>query len=338
MTPNRKIWHRLRQAEHGAALLTVLLIVAVMAIVSANAIERLTLATRLAQSSSAINQTRHFQLAAEALALRRIDTLTATSRSQVTLEGGWLDRPYALPLPNGGSAELRITDSGNCFNLNSLVSDAAAGIPAQRPIAIEQFMALMLALGLPREQASRISGVAVDWIDADQTTSSDGAEDSVYANSAMPFLTGDRPLTDASEIRAMAGVTTAHWSRLSPWLCALPTSDLSPINANTLLPEQAPLLQMLLPGKIDPAHARAHIAARPANGYGRMERFWQEAARDGTPPVGDVASQVKLTTRWFRLRTRIRVGDATLTASSLIDAGENNQAARVVRRAWSPEL
>lgn len=323
--------------ERGAALLTVLLIVAVMAVVSAGAIERLTLATRLAQSSNAMDQARHFQLAAEALALRRIDTLIAGSRSQVTLEGDWLDRPYTLPLPNGGSAELRLSDSGNCFNLNSLVADSTVGGSAQRPLAIEQFMTLMLALGLSREDASRIASSVGDWIDADQNAASGGAEDSAYASARPSYRTGNRPLTDVSEIRVMAGVTPSHWSRLAPWLCALPTSDLSPINANTLQPEQAPLVQMLLPGKIDPARARAHIASRPANGYGRIERFWQGATNDGTPPTGDAASQVKLTTRWFRLRTRITVDNVTLSVSSLIDAGDANQPARIVRRAWGPE-
>ncbi|MEQ1687835.1 MAG: type II secretion system minor pseudopilin GspK [Sphingopyxis sp.] len=324
--------------ERGAALLTVLLIVAVMAVVSATAIERLTLATRLAQSSSTIDQARHFQLAAEALALRRIDTLIAGSRSQVTLEGNWLDRPYTLPLPNGGSAELRLSDGGNCFNLNSLVTESTVGGSAQRPLAIDQFVALMLALGLERGDAARIAASAGDWIDADQNVTSGGGEDAAYAGASPPYRTGDRALTDASEIKAMAGVTPSHWSRLAPWLCALPTNDLSPINANTLLPEQAPLVQMLLPGKTDPARARAHIAARPANGYGRIERFWQGATNDGTPPIGDVASQVKLTTRWFRLRTRIMVGGVAMTLSSLIDAGDSDTPARVVRRAMGPEI
>ena len=331
-------WRTNNQSENGAALLTVLLIVAVMAVISAAAIERLTMATRLAQSSNAMDQARQFQLAAEALALRRINTLIAGSRSQVTMEGGWLERPFILPLPDGGSAELRLSDSGNCFNLNSLVADSTVGGSAQRPLAIEQFMALMLALGISREEAARIAGSAGDWIDADQNMTSGGAEDAAYANANPPYRTGDHSLTDASELRAMAGVTPAHWSRLAPWLCALPTSDLSPINANTLLPEQAPLVQMLLPGKVDSARARAHIASRPANGYGRIERFWQGATSDGTPPAGDVASQVKLTTRWFRLRTRITVGNTAVTLSSLVDAGNGELPAHIVRRAWGPEI
>lgn len=324
--------------ERGAALLTILLLVAVMAVVSANAIERLTLSTRLAHSSGAIEQARHFQLAAEALALRRIDRVIAGSDSQVTLEGNWLDSPMTLPLPNGGRAELRITDSGNCFNLNSLVADSTIGGASQRPLAIEQFTALMLALGIPRQDAATITASAGDWIDPDQYVTSGGGEDGAYASASPAYRTGDRPLTDPSELRAMVGVTPSLGARLAPWVCALPTSDLSPINANTLLPEQAPLLQMLLPGKIDSAHARAHIAARPINGYGRIERFWQGASPDGAGPVGDVAAQVSLKTRWFRLRTRVTVGDVTWAASSLIDAGDADQPARVVRRAWGPEI
>ena len=323
--------------ERGAALLTVLLLVALMAVVSAVAVERLTLATRLAASSEGIAQARHFQLAAEALAIRRIDTLITASDTQVTAAGGWIDMPYTLPLPAGGNAELRLSDGGNCFNLNSLVAESTVGGSTQRPLAIAQFIALMQALGIERGVAADIAGSAGDWIDADQLAGSPGAEDSAYANSAAPYRTGDRMMADAGELRDVNGVAPPLWTRIAPWVCALPTNDLSPINANTLQPEQAALLQMLLPAQIDAAAARAHIAARPAAGYGRIERFWSGPTIGDARPSGDIGAQVSLKTRWFRLRTRIQLGSVTVTASSLIDAGDGDSPARVVRRSWGPE-
>ena len=322
--------------ERGAALLTVLLLVAVMAVISANAVERLTLATRLAGSATAMEQARHYQLAAEALAVKRIAQL-AKGQNQVTLAGDWMGKPFTLPLPGGGAAEMELSDGGNCFNLNSLVADSTVGGSAQRPLAIEQFLALMQAVSIDRAKAERIAYSAGDWIDADQNAVALGAEDVAYAGAAPPYRTADRPMDDASELLSIAGVGPQEWARLRPWVCALPTSDMSPINVNTLLPEQAPLLMMLMPAQLTPGQARAHLASRPADGYGSINRFWSGPTLGGQQPSGDAAAQVKLVTRWFRLRTTVRVGDASATSIVLIDAGEGDTPPRVVRRFDGPD-
>jgi general secretion pathway protein K len=319
--------------ERGAALLTVLLLVAVMAVVSATAVERLTLATRLQSSAAAMAQARLFAIAGEQLALRRIDRALADADGQVTADGGWLGRDFTLPLP-GGSARMTLADGGNCFNLNSLASDAASG-GAARPVAVQQFASLMLALGVGESEAQHIAASAADWIDADQAAADGGAEDAAYRAGQMGgdsggYRTGDTAMTDAAEIAAVAGVTPAIRQRIAPWLCALPAHDLSPLNVNTLRPDQAPLLQMLLPGKLSPAQA-----ARPIGGYGSVTRFWTAPTLAGVTPVGDAATQVGVTTRWFRLKTVVRLGDVTLASEALIDAG--TAPARVVRRTWGPD-
>ena len=319
--------------ERGAALLTVLLLVAVMAVISATAVERLTLTTRLAASSGIAGQARQAQLAAEAMAVRRIQTQLAGNRSQLTLDGGWHDKPFTLPLPGGGNAELRLSDGGNCFNINSLIEHSEQAGPVLRPFAAEQFAALMTALGIARGDAEHIAFSAADWIDPDQNTLPNGAEDNAYSG----YRTPDGPMSDPGELRNVAGVTPAIWARLEPWVCALPTDDLSPVNPNTLLPEQAPILMMLVPGKLDAGKARALISQRPAGGYGRAERFWQPLTTEGITPNDAAAQSVKLTSRWFRLRSRIQIGDVTFRWSSLIDAGDGTQPARVARRSWGPE-
>ena len=248
--------------------------------------------------------------------------------------GDWQSRPVTLSLPGGGTAVVRVSDGGNCFNLNSLVGDSASGVAAQRPVAIEQFAALMEAVGIPRQQGTPIAFATADWIDADSNVAAGGGdEDARYLANEYPYRAANRAMTDAVELRQIDGVTPPVWARIAPWVCALPTHDMSPVNPNTLSGEQAPLLMMLVPGRIDPARARAIIAARPAAGFGRIERFWTAMAAVGATPSGDTASQVRLTTRWFRLHSRITIGDGTTGWSSLIDAGDTpGVPARLVRR------
>src|SRR3546814_9795103 len=75
-------------------------------------------------------------------------------------------------------------------------------------------------------------------------------------------------MADVSELRAVRGVTPKIYARLKPWLCVLPVAEPVQLNVNTLAPAQAPLLAMLLPGKLGLEDARAVLAARPAGGYG----------------------------------------------------------------------
>src|SRR3546814_6905391 len=92
----------------------------------------------------------------------------------------------------------------------------------------------MQILGIDPALAASIAAAAADWIDTDDRPLPDGAEDDTYARAAIPYRTANRFVADASELRAMRGVTPAIYATLRPWICALPTSDLSPINVNTL--------------------------------------------------------------------------------------------------------
>src|SRR3546814_17930432 len=79
----------------------------------------------------------------------------------------------------------------------------------------------------------------------------------------------------------MRGVTPSIYATLRPWICALPTSDLSPINVNTLRPDQAPLIAMLAPEQLSIGDARRAIAARPLRGYDTVADFWKSGAPKG---------------------------------------------------------
>src|SRR3546814_12207092 len=93
------------------------------------------------------------------------------------------------------------------------------------------------------------------------------------------YLPANGKMADVSELRAVRGVTPKIYARLRPWICALPVTDPVKLNVNTLAPEQAPLVAMLLPGEITIAEARAVLAARPAGGHGSSVRFWEEIGR-----------------------------------------------------------
>ena len=324
--------------ERGAALLTVLLLVAVMAVIAATALDRLTLATRIAGSASTVDQGRAYAFAAEQIALRRVSSLVSRDPTRLTLDGGWLGRDFTLPLP-GGQGRARLTDANNCFNLNSLAAETAPGRLSQRPGAVRQFAELMKLIGINEGQAQQIAGAAADWIDSDSNDGPLGAEDNVYRSMQTSYLAANRKMADVSELRAVRGVTPKIYAQLRPWVCVLPVADAVKLNVNTLTPEQAPLIAMLLPGQISVADARAALAARPAGGYGSSVRFWEGRAFEGREPPQDVAEQAGVNSRWLALTTNVTIGDGVLTARSLIDANggaasAGQAAPTIVRRDW----
>ena len=137
-------------------------------------------------------------------------------------------------------------------------------------------------------------------------------------------------MADTSELRAVAGVTPALYARLRPYVCALPVTDLTAINVNTLRRDQAPLLAMVVP-TLDVARAAAVVEARPEAGWDSLATFWslpQLAA--SAADAGRV--QVKLATRWFNLALNIELAGAELEEHALVDAAL--KPAKLARRSY----
>jgi general secretion pathway protein K len=323
-------------SERGAALLAVLILVAITGALAAAALEKLRLSTATARNVVALDLARGFAVGIESLVLLTIDDGIAQSPDRTTLAGGWNGATRQVPMPGGGgTAFATVRDGGNCFNINSVAQGEGAARLAARPAGIDQLTGLLMVLQVPETQARTIAQSAADWVDADSERLPSGAEDAEYVAGERPFRTGNTLFADPSELRAVRGMLPEVYDRLRPWICALPATDLSPININTLLPTQAPLLAMLAPGQLGLEEARRIIEARPTTGWASQIDFWRiEALSELNVPL-DVQMQPQLRTRWFALDIRIESEGAEFAQSVLIDA--NRPPARIVARRWGSE-
>jgi general secretion pathway protein K len=316
---------RARPGERGAALLTVLLLVAVIAVMAATALERLRLSTRLAANAVALDAARGYAYAAETLATRRVSTLLQQSRDRVALTGGWSGRPFGLPIP-GGTATARVTDGGNCFNLNGLVTFGFGDAYLVNPQALTRFQRLLRLLRVPEGDA--IAAATADWLDSDDDPLPGGAENNDYRG----YRTAGTLMADVSELRAVKGVMPEAFKVIRPWVCTLPIARQSVLNVNTLLPEQAPLLAMLLPDSMGVAQAQGLLLRRPPGGYAQTGQFWAQLASAGGATDIGAQSQTAVTTKWFALRIDVANGGAELHEEGLIDA--RTLPVRLVTRQW----
>lgn len=323
--------------QRGVALLTVLLLVAVMTVLVMSMLDDIRFGLRRTGNAQAIAQAQWYALGAETLALTRIAELSRRDPGRTTLRGNWNGTPFVFPLEHG-AIRARLSDATTCFNLNSVVE----GAPEQwqrRELGARQFNALLRALDLPPHQTTALTDALVDWIDSDQATGAAGAEDMHYGLGAPAYRTAGHLLAEPSELRAIAGFDPPTYARLRPHVCALPTATLSPINLNTLQDDDAVLLAMLTDGAVGNEAARRVLRSRPAGGWPDLDTFWSHPAMAAAalPPewAGDIHQQVALDTRYFTLQAEVEHAGAQVVLSALLEHSTSAEPGLVARR-WTP--
>jgi general secretion pathway protein K len=317
-----------RPGDRGAALLTVLLLVAIVGAMAAATMEKLNLSIRQASNAKAMEQARGWSQAASIMALVRIEAVMGQDRSRVSLAGGWSDRSFSLPIPDG-LATARVHDGGNCFNLNSLIVQVGTGTYAARTIGIQQFARLMRMIGVSGGES--IAAASADWIDSDSAPITGGAEDAAYRGFQPAYRTANTLMADPSELRAVVGVTPEIYDKLRPFLCTFPTPQPARINVNTIEPERAALIAAMAPDTVSVEQVRQALLARPELGWVAASDFWSKGALAGASP-GDAMAATAVTTQWFALITDVTIGRIRLRQTGLIDSSQVHP--RLVSRQW----
>jgi general secretion pathway protein K len=234
--------------QTGVALITVLLITAVITIIVATMATQQSVDIRRTMNVLDRNQAYLLTLGAEAWAKRVLEEDLKQGNLDYRLED------WAVSLPpidvEGGTISGFIQDRNGCFNLNNLVENGVG-----RPDDINRFKRLLAALDLSPDLADAV----VDWIDTDnQVSYPGGAESDYYARLETPYAIANRPLISSSELAAVKGMTPEALAKLRPQVCALPKR--TRININTATPE----VLMTLAPNMTPDIAAAIVEARDA--------------------------------------------------------------------------
>jgi general secretion pathway protein K len=229
--------------ERGLALVTAMLLVALVATIAAFLSLGQQLWLRQTENLRDRAQTQMVNRGALGMAA----TLLANDARQIASDN--LTEGWARPLPplpvEGGTIEARISDAQARFNLNNLWRN---GAPSSTDIGV--FRRLLRALDLEPE----LTEALLDWIDPDAVARPQGAEDSDYRNAAVPYRAANQALQSVDELRLVRGFSVEAVERLRPFVGALP--DATPINLNTAPRE---VLAALFG---DPALAQAILDAR----------------------------------------------------------------------------
>lgn len=295
--------------QRGMALITVLLVVAVVTVVSAGIIARQQLSIRSSANQLHVRQAWHYALGGETLAkaILQRDLRQGDPRAPVDHLGeAWAKSRAPFALDEGGALRVQISDPSGRFNLNSLLRQ---GQPNEAAAA--QFRRLLLGLQIDTPYAERL----LDWLDADdQPTGGYGAEDNQYLLAQPAYRAANRVLADTSELRLLLEMSEADYQRLLPYVSALPAD--ATLNVNTA---SARVLASLADG-LPLSTAQGLVAARGAEGYNDLPSFMTQLGGLKVQSQG-----LAVGSQYFQVISEVSVGDRRQVLRSTLQRASDGQ-------------
>lgn len=208
-----------RRRQHGLALITAVLVVAIVA----------TVATTLALGETIwLRQAQNMADRAQAISLRQgAQNYAAILLARDDAKIDHLGELWAKPLPplpvENGMIAFEVSDAQGRFNLNNLVRAGAFSKPDA-----DVFQRLLTSQGLD----PNLSGALRDWLDIGTTVDSPGgAEDTDYLSLPQPYRAANQRLQSVDELRLVKGFTAKAVDKLRPYVTALPVD--TSVNINT---------------------------------------------------------------------------------------------------------
>ena len=208
----------------GIALVSVLLIVALISILAYHLVSQHLLMVSFARQSLDIVQARQLARGGEALARQLLfqDWEDEENRTVDALDDVWAGTIDSLT-DDGAKIEVKISDATARFNINSIVAD---------PEHFAQLERLLRHL----EVDPAIADQWLDFVDEDVETHGFGAEDGAYLLREPPFRTSNQAVGSIEELLALVELTDETADALRRSLTALP-ADVVTVNVNTVTDE-----------------------------------------------------------------------------------------------------
>lgn len=282
---------------NGVALITVLLVMALVAVIATEMLRRGNYLRSSFAGQLMTRQAYYFALGGETFARQLLAVDLEQDEDEIdTLDEAWALTEDAAPFEfDEGELTVEISDLQGRFNLNNVVDEQGQA----RAEGIAQWRNLLQAHGLDIRYADEW----LDWVDTDQQRSAAGAEDGDYTS----YRTAGGFEADSSALRTLRSMRAEDVTKLEPMVTTLPEN--TPLNVNTA---SADALRALSPA-LSAARAGQVVAKQESGGFKTIEQFRQVAGISAELVSDDVLSLrsdyfevrvvVKLDGRWQQLRT-----------------------------------
>lgn len=299
--------------QHGVALVTVLLVVA-LASAAAVAVA--------ARQVIDVRRTENVVIAGQAnLLVRGMETWVRQVLERDAVEtktDGPADTWSSLARPieiEHGQILGRVEDLQGRFNLNNLITEQGEVSPDD----VQGFERLLELLELDEDLAQAVA----DWLDSDIRPSyPGGAEDNDYLRRTPPYRTANRRIASPRELLLIKGFDEEAYARIAPFVTALPGR--TDVNVNTAT---APVLVAAIE-ELTLSQAEAMVESRGDSGYEDLTQFRNEQALEGREVKG-----VSVTSDYFLASFNVEYLKARRTAYSIMRrTGDDPVVAQTIMR------
>jgi len=304
----------------GVALITAILIAALVSVIAVAMASRQTLDIRRTGNMLEYDQAYMYALGMEELAAQIL-----VKDKKDTGDVDSLAEDWAIPLPptivEGGSVAGSVEDMQGRFNLNNLV-DGSGKADLLQVKAFQSILGQISAADNDIQISPFMANRVVDWIDADLNSSADGAEDMEYLNEDIPYRTPNQFMASPTELGAMLEMTPNDVSALLPLVSALPIP--TTVNINTASEE----VLLSLHKDITASIASDLVEVRKENVFENKANFEKKLLDDYKITVDKSVFDVK--SEYFLVSVDATIGRTHLRMYSLLE--RRNDKVATIRR------
>lgn len=317
--------------QRGVAVITVMLVIALMMIMIAFFTERQQLFMRRLSNQLAQEQAYQYSMGVEQWALKIIkDDLEQNvdfwsedwakfGEPENTEEGENPD--FSLTLSSQKEAEKKVVDFGidqleyqiidlqGRYNLNNFANENPAYIREQR--AIFENLLYLLEIG-NLEDRRALANNLIDWIDDnDGRIGGSSYESSDYQSKETPYYAADQEISTIGELKFVEGFTAEIITKLAPYVSALPV-DSAKININTTSAQVLGALNRSIPYNMEPI--QAFLAQRLIPEFGGFrstqaaETAINQSSLQSSQNGGFIRNMLQINSDFFQIRSRVVLG------------------------------
>ena len=299
--------------QHGIALLTAVLVLALAVIAATSIAANHQLSIRRTENTVFGSQVWSYLHGAEAwakvvLARDLDDDADYDHRSEA-----WATALPALPLP-GGYISGALDDEQAKININNLLSGSEPDVLTRA--RIERLLVLL-------DQDPGLIQAIIDWMDPNvEAIPPDGAEDDYYTGLEYPYLTANQPMQHISELRLVKGFSQEIYDKVAPFLTALPSN--TAININTA----APFVIAAVVPQLGLESAENIVKEREGEAFESIQEFTSLPTLQGL----EISLQALSTqSSYFSLASQVRIGNSYISNTSIFNRVNNTNVSIVTR-------
>lgn len=346
----------LNKRQKGTVLITVILVVAFIALLIVEINKRVNYQSTLARNLIHRDQAYSYLFGMEELAKIYLQKgFEKEKEDRVHLNQAWAQSDITFPI-DGGGMTATIKDMQSCFNLNSLgdkdrgnnsqtnsTNQTLVGPQQLKPTAAsnqnrtntntnndktigEEIFTDYLESVLVDSQIkpAALAAELRDWIDEDTVPSGpDGVEDLFYQGLDIPYLPANNEIAHKSELLAVRSFNREIIALIEADICVLPDTKENQLNVNTITADGVNLLHAALGKNVELSKVEDLISSRPEKGYD-MQSFWDKLGTQAKIN-SNLKSRLTDTSRYFQMKSKAQINTTKVFMTTLFIKEDNNQ-------------